>query len=169
MLQPYLKCSVPVNLRFRSRLAWCRLTFVSFLSLALPHKVEDLVLHSCSCCTEGLLCLQTKTLMCTSTMAHPQLLICDASIACQKAASYLSSLKTNRDMSRATLRQLLVKGLGERDAARFSDRHIQNLVAKAYTDEGALQDATREGLRSHPALPSALVDKLLKAFGQSGR
>ena len=42
------------------------------------------------------------------------------------------------------------------------------LVDKAYTDEGALQDATREGLQSPPALPAALVDKILKAFGQSG-
>ncbi|KAL0045145.1 hypothetical protein WJX82_009980 [Trebouxia sp. C0006] len=45
---------------------------------------------------------------------------------------------------------------------------ICNLLDKAYTDEGALQDASREGLQSPPTLPAALVDKLLKAFGQSG-
>ena len=67
-----------------------------------------------------------------------------------------------------SLRQLFVDRLGERDAERFSNAHLQNLVDKAYTDEGALQDATREDLQSPPALPAALVDKILKAFGQSG-
>ena len=71
-------------------------------------------------------------------------------------------------MSVSTLRQLLVNKLGKTDAARFSDSHIQNLLNKAYTDEGVLQDATREGLQSPPALPAALIDKLLKAFGQTG-
>lgn len=71
-------------------------------------------------------------------------------------------------MSVSTLRQLLVNKLGKTDAERFSDSHIQNLLDKAYTDEGALQDATREGLQSPPILPAALIDKLLKAFGQTG-
>ena len=71
-------------------------------------------------------------------------------------------------MSLATLRQLLLEKLGEKDARRFQDVHLQNLLDKAYTDEGALQDATRSGLQTQPALPAALVDKLLKAFGQSG-
>ncbi len=71
-------------------------------------------------------------------------------------------------MSISHLQQLLADKLGERDAKRFSDVHLQNLLDKEYTDEGALQDATREGLQSPPALPAALVDKLLKAFGQSG-
>ena len=55
-----------------------------------------------------------------------------------------------------------------RDARRFQDVHLQNLLDKEYTDESALQDATREGLQTQPALPAALVDKLLKVFGQSG-
>lgn len=71
-------------------------------------------------------------------------------------------------MSISTLRQLLADKLGNRDAERFDDDHLQNLLDKAYTDEGALEDATREGLQFHPALPSALVDKLLKAFAHSG-
>ena len=71
-------------------------------------------------------------------------------------------------MSLASLRQLLLEKLGERDARRFQDVHLQNLLDKEYTDESALQDATREGLQTQPALPAALVDKLLKAFGQSG-
>ena len=71
-------------------------------------------------------------------------------------------------MSHSALRQLLVVKLGKRDAERFSDAHIQDLVDKAYTAEGALQDATGTGLQSPPALPAALVDKLLKAFEQSG-
>ena len=71
-------------------------------------------------------------------------------------------------MSTSTVRQLLADKLGKRDAKRFSDVHLQNLLDKAYTDEGALQDATRKGLQSPPALPAALVDKLLKAFGQPG-
>ena len=72
-------------------------------------------------------------------------------------------------MSISTLRRLLTDKLGDRDAQRFLDVHLQNLLDKAYTDEGALQDATREGLQSDPGLPAALVDKLLKAFGQSGK
>lgn len=71
-------------------------------------------------------------------------------------------------MSTSSLRQLLTAELGSRDAERFSDVHLQNLLDKSYNDEGALQDATRERLQSPPALPAALVDKLLKAFGRSG-
>ncbi len=71
-------------------------------------------------------------------------------------------------MSVSTLRQLLVNELGKTDAERFSDSHIQILLHKAYTDVGALQDVTREGLQSPPELPAALIDKLLKAFGQTG-
>ena len=71
-------------------------------------------------------------------------------------------------MSLASLRQLLSEKLGERDARRFQHVHLQNLLDKEYTDEGALQDATRSGLQTQPALPAALVDRLLKAFGQSG-
>ena len=71
-------------------------------------------------------------------------------------------------MSLASLRQLLTEKLGERDARRFQHVHLQNLLDKEYTDESALQDATRDGLQTPPALPAALVDKLLKAFGQSG-
>ncbi len=71
-------------------------------------------------------------------------------------------------MSTSSLRQLLADRLGKRDAERFSNTHLQNLVDKAYTDEGALQNAIREGLQSPPALPAALVDKILKAFGRSG-
>lgn len=47
--------------------------------------------------------------------------------------------------------------------------HLQNFLDKAYTNEGALQNATREGLQSQPCLPAASVDKLLRAFGQSER
>ena len=61
-----------------------------------------------------------------------------------------------------------LKKLGERDTRRFSDVHLQNLLDKGYSDEGALQDATREGLQTPPALPPALIDKVLKAFGQPG-
>ena len=64
------------------------------------------------------------------------------------------------------MRQLFIDRLGEGDAAHFLDGHLQNLLDKAYTDEGALQDATREGLRLPPALPPALVDKLLTAFAR---
>ena len=71
-------------------------------------------------------------------------------------------------MSLASLRQLLLEKLGERDARRFQDGHLQNLLDKEYTDESALQDATREGLQTQPALPAALVDKLLKVFGRPG-
>ena len=71
-------------------------------------------------------------------------------------------------MSLASLQQLLLERFGERDARRFRDVHLQNLLDKEYTDESALQDATREGLQSQPVLPAALVDKLLKVFGQSG-
>ena len=71
-------------------------------------------------------------------------------------------------MSISNLQKLLADKLGERDDKRFSGVHLQNLLDKEYTDEGALQDATREGLQSPPALPAALVDKLLKAFRQSG-
>lgn len=71
-------------------------------------------------------------------------------------------------MSSEFLRQLLVDKLGKKDAERFTSDQIQALLRKGYTDEGALQDATREGLKSPPGLPDALIDKLLKAFGQSG-
>ena len=71
-------------------------------------------------------------------------------------------------MSISNLQKILADKLGERDAKRFSVVHLQNLLDKEYIDEGALQDASREGLQSPPALPAALVDKLLKAFGQSG-
>ena len=71
-------------------------------------------------------------------------------------------------MSSETLRQLLVDKLGKKDADRFTYDHIQLLMVKGYTDEDMLQGATREGLTSPPGLPEALVDKLRKAFGQSG-
>ena len=71
-------------------------------------------------------------------------------------------------MSISALRQVLAERLGERDTRRFSDVHLQNLLDKEYSDEGALQDATREGLQTPPALPPALIDKVLKVFGQPG-
>ena len=71
-------------------------------------------------------------------------------------------------MSISALRQVLAEKLGERDTRRFSDVHLQNLLDKEYSDEGALQDATREGLQTPPALPPALIDKILKVFGQPG-
>ena len=71
-------------------------------------------------------------------------------------------------MSISALRQVLAEKLGERDARRFSEVHLQNLLDKEYSDEGALQDATREGLQTPPALPPALIDKVLKVFGQPG-
>ena len=71
-------------------------------------------------------------------------------------------------MSISALRQVFAEKLGERDTRRFSDVHLQNLLDKEYRDEGALQDATREGLRTPPALPPALIDKILKVFGQPG-
>ena len=71
-------------------------------------------------------------------------------------------------MSITALRQLLVEKLGERDAERFRDGQLQNLLDKEYKDEGALQDATRDGLGTPPPLPAALIDKILKAFGQPG-
>ena len=71
-------------------------------------------------------------------------------------------------MSISTLRQLLAVKLGERDSKRFSDVHLQNLLDKEYNDEGALQHATREGLQTPPALPPALIDKVLKVFKQPG-
>ena len=67
-------------------------------------------------------------------------------------------------MSISALRQVLAVKLGERDFKRFSDVHLQNLLDKEYSDEGALQDATREGLQIPPALPPALIDKVLKVF-----
>ena len=66
------------------------------------------------------------------------------------------------------IRQLLLQKLGERDCQCFTDDHVQYLVQKGYTDESALQNATRETLQLPPAVPQPLVDKLLKAFGQSG-
>lgn len=71
-------------------------------------------------------------------------------------------------MSISALRQVLAEKLGERDTTRFSDVHLQNLLDKEYSDEGALQDATREGLQTPPSLPPALIDKVLKGFGQPG-
>ena len=71
-------------------------------------------------------------------------------------------------MSISALRQVLAVKLGERDSKRFSDVHLQNLLDKEYSDEGALQDATREGLQTPPALPPALIDKVLKVFKQPG-
>ena len=66
------------------------------------------------------------------------------------------------------IRQLLLQQLGERVSQCFTDDHVQYLVQKGYTDESALQNATRETLQLPPAVPQALVDKLLKGFGQSG-
>ena len=58
-------------------------------------------------------------------------------------------------MSITALRQSLVEKLGERDAKRFNDVHLQNLLDKEYKDEHALQDATCEGLQSSPAASCA--------------
>ena len=71
-------------------------------------------------------------------------------------------------MSIEALRQVLAEKLGERDTNQFSDVHLQNLLDTECSDEGALQDATREGLHTPPALPPALTDKILKGFGQPG-
>ena len=71
-------------------------------------------------------------------------------------------------MSISALRQVLAEKLGERDTNQFSDVHLQNLLDTECSDEGALQDATREGLHTPPALPPALIDKILKGFGQPG-
>ncbi len=71
-------------------------------------------------------------------------------------------------MGISALRQVLAEKLGERDAKRFSDIHLQNLLDKEYNEKGALQDATRERLQAPPALPPALIDKLLRVFGQPG-
>lgn len=71
-------------------------------------------------------------------------------------------------MSCTTLQELLIRELGQEDATRFSDVHVQNLLDKGYTDHGALKDATRDGLQSPPPLLPALVDKLLKCFNPSG-
>ena len=71
-------------------------------------------------------------------------------------------------MGISALRQVLTEKLGERDANRFSDVHLQNLLDKDFNDEGALQDATREQLQAPPELPAALIDKLKKVFGQPG-
>lgn len=93
---------------------------------------------------------------------------CVSPNTCQTATNNVCSCRQPYAMSVSALRQLLLAELGQRDSQRFSDKHLQNLIKKAYTDKGALQDATREGLQSPPALPAALVDKLLKAFGPSG-
>lgn len=71
-------------------------------------------------------------------------------------------------MSHPALRQLLVVKLGKRDAERFSDTHIQDLLDKGYTDESDLREATREGLMSPPALLPVLIDKLKRAFPLPG-
>ena len=47
-------------------------------------------------------------------------------------------------MSRSALRQLMVDKLGRKDAERFSDTQLQDLLDKGYTNEGNLQTATRE-------------------------
>ena len=73
-----------------------------------------------------------------------------------------------RNMSCTALRELLIRELGQEDAIRFSDVHIQNLIDKGYTNHGALKDATRDGLQSPPPLLPALVDKLLKCFKPAG-
>ena len=72
------------------------------------------------------------------------------------------------NMSCTALRELLIRELGQEDATRFSDVHLQNLIDKGYTDHGALKDATRDGLQSPPPLLPALVDKLLKCFKPAG-
>ena len=71
-------------------------------------------------------------------------------------------------MSIETLRQLLTEKLGDTDMRRFNDGHLQSLLDKEYSNEGALRDATREGLEAPPGLPPTLVHILLKAFGQAG-
>ncbi|KAL0046968.1 hypothetical protein WJX82_003232 [Trebouxia sp. C0006] len=73
-----------------------------------------------------------------------------------------------RNMSCTALRELLIRELGQGDANRFEDVHLQNLIDKGYTDHGALKDATRDGLQSPPPLLPALVDKLLKCFKPAG-
>ncbi|DBA73406.1 TPA: hypothetical protein ACH3X1_011445 [Trebouxia sp. C0004] len=72
-------------------------------------------------------------------------------------------------MSCTALWELLIRELGQEDAIRFSDVHLQNLIDKGYTDHGALKDATCDGLQSPPPLLPALVDKLLKCFKPAGR
>ena len=52
-------------------------------------------------------------------------------------------------MSCTALRELLIRELGQEDATRFSDVHLQNLIDKGYTDHGAL-NATCDGLQSPP-------------------
>ena len=37
-------------------------------------------------------------------------------------------------MSCTALRELLIRELGQEDATRFSDVHLQNLIDKGYTD-----------------------------------
>ncbi|KAL0041094.1 hypothetical protein WJX77_004896 [Trebouxia sp. C0004] len=74
-----------------------------------------------------------------------------------------------RNMSCTALWELLIRELGQEDAIRFSDVHLQNLIDKGYTDHGALKDATCDGLQSPPPLLPALVDKLLKCFKPAGR
>ena len=54
------------------------------------------------------------------------------------------ALLTARSMSISSLEQVLADKLGERDAKHFSSVHLQNLLDKEHTDEGALQDASRE-------------------------
>ena len=68
---------------------------------------------------------------------------------------------------RESLRAVLVAALQEK-AARFTDAHLDDLIQKGYTDEGALKDATRQGLEFPPPLPPALIDTLLRAFGTQG-
>lgn len=70
-------------------------------------------------------------------------------------------------MSCTALRELLLREMGQEDATRFSDVHLQNLIDKGYTDRGALNDAKRDGLQSPPPLLPALMDKLLKVFQAS--
>ncbi|KAL0019266.1 hypothetical protein WJX77_007151 [Trebouxia sp. C0004] len=73
-----------------------------------------------------------------------------------------------RDRTSVPLTACPAGELGQEDANRFEDVHLQNLIDKGYTDHGALKDATRDGLQSPPPLLPALVDKLLKCFKPAG-
>ena len=97
-----------------------------------------------------------------------QVVIYDIFFVCSlPCRGLLTEPKVN--MSCTALRELLIRELGQEDATRFSDVHLQNLIDKGYTDHGALKDATRDGLQSPPPLLPALVDKLLKCFKPAGK
>ena len=49
-------------------------------------------------------------------------------------------------MSCTALRELLIGEMGQEDANRVSDLHLQGLINKGYTDHETLKDATCEGL-----------------------